>query len=118
MVTLVEGMLRQAVVEKSHRLVVGIALESMRLDLLQMAIQGAQADGNDKTLSDLLDYVVKMCGKFVSIQKFRVSCLELVVEAYQKKSKEPYEYCCLSQCYFSLSKAQEVADLLVELLDS
>ena len=65
-VAMVEGMLKQSVQEGSFRLVVGIALESMRIDLLLMVIAGATQEG-DKALSDLLDYIFKMCNKFVSI---------------------------------------------------
>ena len=65
-ISLVETILQQSINEKHYKIIVGIALESMRIDILNNIIHHAQSSNSHKIYSDLLDYTLKMSNKFVN----------------------------------------------------
>lgn len=108
LVTVVDRMLDQCLLDGKCQQAVGIALECRRLDKLQEAIRCSQ------NLDERLSQCLKLSQTFVSCREFRCEVLRLLVDNFQKL-QEP-DYLSICQCLMLLDEPQQVATILEELL--
>lgn len=105
--TIVQRMFERSYINKEFKQVIGIALESLRLDVVEDAI-----NKGDKL--ELLDYVRTTSMNIIENIEFRNKVLTLLVKVYQTLP-EP-DYISIGQCLTTLQNADEVADLLKNLI--
>ena len=104
LIDVVLRMFERCLVAKKHYQAVGMALESLRLDLLETAI----SRGDD--IPNLLNYVLNAAMNYAQDLDFRNQVLKLLVTLYRKLAVP--DYLSISQCLLQLNESSAVAELL------
>ncbi|KAJ3217761.1 proteasome regulatory particle base subunit [Dinochytrium kinnereticum] len=100
----VEKMFKRCYADGEFKQAIGIALESLRLDVLETAI----VKGNSQ--KELLSYVLEACISIIQHVDFRNKVLRLLVKLYGNLD-EP-DYFATSKCYLYLNDYNNAASLL------
>ncbi|KAJ3088234.1 proteasome regulatory particle base subunit [Quaeritorhiza haematococci] len=103
----VERMFQRCFDDKEYKQAIGIALESLRLDIIEKAIK----QGNAK---ELLAYLTEASMTIVQNLDFRNKVLRLLVKLYQNL-EEP-DYISISQCLVHLNDPGACAEMLKNLV--
>ena len=104
LVDVVLRMYERCIDSKKYYQAVGIALETLRLDLLETAI----SKGDDTAA--LLNYVLNAAMNFAYDLQFRNQVLKLLVTLYRKLAVP--DYLSISQCLLHLNEPSAAAELL------
>ncbi|KAJ3194238.1 proteasome regulatory particle base subunit [Irineochytrium annulatum] len=104
----VQRMFQRCYKDGEYKQAIGIALESLRLDVLKEAIV------KGKSQKDLLSYVLTAAITIVQNVEFRTEVLQMLVEIYGSL-QEP-DYIATSQCFLYLNAPGKSADLLQKLV--
>ncbi|KAL3108381.1 hypothetical protein niasHT_015303 [Heterodera trifolii] len=97
---------------KEYSLVVGFALDTRRIDMIERTVNAVSKDGGSTT-TILMDTLNKLYESHLDVE-FHDQVLGLIIR-FLEGQKEP-NYFALSQCLVELKKAQSVAELLDRLL--
>lgn len=103
----VKKMFKRCYEDKEFKQVIGIAIETMRLDILEETIKL----GGSK---DLLPYVLEACMKIIQDIDFRNQTLRMLVKLF-KELDEP-DYISICQCLNYLNDFSGAAELLHDLV--
>ncbi|XP_022093769.1 26S proteasome non-ATPase regulatory subunit 1-like [Acanthaster planci] len=104
----VDRMFQRCYDDQEYKQVVGIALETRRIDSFEKAIM--QADD----VSGMLSYSLKVTLALLQQRQFRNEVLRLLVRLYMNLAVPDYISVC--QCLIFLDDAQAVADILSKLI--
>ncbi|KAI9206804.1 armadillo-type protein [Polychytrium aggregatum] len=107
LINVVTRMIQRCYNDQEYKQVIGIALESMRLDVIEEAV----AKGNAK---ELLSYVLEAAMTIVQHIGFRNMLLQLLVKLF-KNLQDP-DYISISQCFVHLNSPSEAGELLQSLV--
>ncbi|ORX44150.1 hypothetical protein BCR36DRAFT_586280 [Piromyces finnis] len=105
----IEKVFERCFEDKEYKQVIGIALESLRLDIIEKAIKA----GDSK---ELLSYVLNASMTLVQNLNARNEVLKLLVGLY-KNLDEP-DYISMTQCYLHLKDSISCAETLKDLVES
>ncbi|KAJ1921097.1 proteasome regulatory particle base subunit [Mycoemilia scoparia] len=106
---IVERLVKQSIGNKqSHEKIIGIALESKRLDILESVL----AVGDS---SVLLPYMQSKCLNFVKSHSFRTEIFKLIYKAQKSAKVSPDS---IIQCLVKLDQPKECAKFLLDLIRS
>ncbi|KAG1151716.1 hypothetical protein G6F37_010932 [Rhizopus arrhizus] len=105
---IVERMFQRCADDGEYEQAIGIALESRRLDIIELNIQKGDA-------SQLLAYVLDVSMTLVQNLEFRNEVLRLLVNLYKKLEKP--DYISISQCLVHLNDSNSCADMLKNLVE-
>ncbi|XP_058102594.1 26S proteasome non-ATPase regulatory subunit 1 homolog A-like [Magnolia sinica] len=107
---IVERMLDKCISDGKYQQAMGIAVECRRLDKLEEAI--SSSDNVHGTLS----YCINISHSFVNRREYRREVLRLLVKIHQRLPSPDYLTIC--QCLMFLDEPEDVANILVKLLQS
>lgn len=99
----IEKVFQRCYENKEYKQAIGIALESLRLDIIEYAIK----QGDSK---ELLTYVLNTCMTLVQNLNVRNEVLRLLVKLF-KNLEEP-DYISMTQCYLHLNDSASCAETL------
>ncbi|EIE88462.1 hypothetical protein G6F46_008395 [Rhizopus delemar] len=105
---IVERMFQRCADDGEYEQAIGIALESRRLDIIELNIQKGDAN-------QLLAYVLDVSMTLVQNLEFRNEVLRLLVNLYKKLEKP--DYISISQCLVHLNDPNSCADMLKNLVE-
>jgi len=104
----VERMFARCFDDKEFKQALGIAIESMRLDIAKKAV--LQSDDP----KSMLEYCYQVCMSLVSNRDFRRKVLQMLVQLY--KESEVSDYLNQCRCLVFLGKSDEIGKLFADLL--
>ncbi|ORX82985.1 26S proteasome regulatory complex, non-ATPase subcomplex, Rpn2/Psmd1 subunit, partial [Anaeromyces robustus] len=105
---IIEKVFERCFTDKEYKQAIGIALESLRLDIIEKAIKA----GDSK---ELLSYVLNASMTLVQNLNARNEVLKLLVELY-KNLDEP-DYISMTQCFLHLKDSYSCAETLKSLVN-
>lgn len=105
---IVNRMFQRCFDDKQYKQVVGIALETRRIDMFEKAI----LESDDP--SAMLAYSLKVCLSHIMSRHFRNDVLRVLTELYMRLKSPDYISVC--QCYIFLDDHQSVANILEKLI--
>jgi 26S proteasome regulatory subunit N2 len=108
--SIVERMFVRCFEDKEFKQALGIAVESMRLDIAEKAIL------NSDNTKAMLQYCYEVCMNLVVHRDYRCTVLELLVQLYRKSDVCDYVNQC--RCLLFLGKSKEIAEIFNNLLNT
>lgn len=115
----IERLFSNCLKQKKYRQVVGIAVESKKLDVLQRVIKRAKADASgDSTgpAEELMDYALGICLDVVQEMSLRTEILRLILELLHDLPNP--DYFAIAKCVVYLDADEEATTLLRKLIDA
>lgn len=117
--SLVSRMVESSLARRSYQMVMGLALEARRLDLVERVItlcDSAPGDSeHEASTPAMLSYAANLFTSAIFTQESRKDLLVLLVKIY--KSQGERDYLGLCRCLAHLGDAKEIAGLFKELVD-
>jgi len=114
MEVVIDKMFKRCFNDNKYKHVIGIALESRRLDMVKAAIEqsGDQMEEN-------LGYTFNLAQQIVNKKEFRTEVLRLLLLIYQNRNDSGnFDYYKIAKCQFYLQKPEGTASLLEKLVKS
>eukprot|EP01126_Amoeba_proteus_P011685 TRINITY_DN1475_c0_g1_i15.p1 TRINITY_DN1475_c0_g1~~TRINITY_DN1475_c0_g1_i15.p1 ORF type:complete len:899 (-),score=231.35 TRINITY_DN1475_c0_g1_i15:56-2752(-) len=105
---IVEGMFERCLAEQQYKQAMGIALESIRLDLVEKVVLSSDRE------KEMLQYCYDCCMKLVNNRSFKFKILQLLVTLFKKANTPDYMNMC--RCLVFLGRASEISDIFTLLL--
>ena len=105
--SIIDKMIARCIESEEYHQVLGIALESRRLDVIEQVFKTTQ----DKAL---LSYVLEMVIRVLNVPEVRRQVLQLLVQLFQ--SLDEPDYFSTAQCYVYLNEPQPVSEMLRSLV--
>ena len=105
--SIIDKMIARCIKSEEYHQVLGIALESRRLDVIEQVFKTTQ----DKAL---LSYVLEMVIRVLNVPEVRRQVLQLLVQLFQ--SLDEPDYFSTAQCYVYLNEPQPVSEMLRSLV--
>eukprot|EP01127_Copromyxa_protea_P014006 TRINITY_DN383_c0_g1_i2.p1 TRINITY_DN383_c0_g1~~TRINITY_DN383_c0_g1_i2.p1 ORF type:complete len:979 (-),score=262.92 TRINITY_DN383_c0_g1_i2:24-2570(-) len=106
--SIVEGMFDRCLAEKEYKQAMGMAIESMRLDVIERVVSES---ANEK---EMLQYCYECCMQLLVNRSFKQRILKLLVALYKKVAIPDYMNMC--RCLVFLDEASSISDLFISLL--
>eukprot|EP00310_Coccolithus_braarudii_P023899 CAMPEP_0183357400 /NCGR_PEP_ID=MMETSP0164_2-20130417/46166_1 /TAXON_ID=221442 /ORGANISM="Coccolithus pelagicus ssp braarudi, Strain PLY182g" /LENGTH=312 /DNA_ID=CAMNT_0025530999 /DNA_START=23 /DNA_END=958 /DNA_ORIENTATION=- len=117
---LVDRMVESSLAKRSYQLVLGLALESRRLELVERVITLCDASPgeheHDSSTSAMLSYCSALFMTALVTRDFRKKLLALLVRVYRSQLRPDYFGMC--SCLAQLTESVAVADILKSLVES
>lgn len=107
---IVNRMFERCFAHHQYKQVLGLALETRRMDVFERSITGSQ------DVPTMLSYAFRVCMSLIENRKFRDDVLRILVRLYRDLKKP--DYINMIQCLIFLDDAKSVADILDRLTSS
>jgi 26S proteasome regulatory subunit N2 len=119
---IVQRMFEKCLINEQYKQLIGIALESRRLDVFRQAVttcKRRESEGDKPvgtTSLDLLSYAMSVCLKFIDNREWRDGVMRAIVDLYREEHNP--HFIQMAQCMIFLNDHSAVAKMLETLLDS
>ncbi|KAH3674452.1 hypothetical protein WICMUC_003289 [Wickerhamomyces mucosus] len=117
LIKIFERMLEKSIKEKDYKLVIGLALDSYRLNIVQSIIKEQITSENEETGLSLINYTLSIATSIIDNTYFRTEILKALVDIIIHELSAP-DYFTVSKIIVNLNETELAVHLFTNLLTS